>query len=97
MENIYMTKNIYENLDLKIVAEVINLLQRKIRKSSEENLDKFQIFEIEENKMIRHQEYPEEVEEHILNDKFRKMKIWAVQGSDESQGRYWTIMFPEDY
>ena len=97
MENIYMTKNVYENLDLRIIAEVIHLLKRKIRKSSEENLDKFQVFEVEENKMIRRQEEPEEVEEHILNDKFRKMNIWAVQGNDESQGRYWTIMFPEDY
>ena len=97
MENIYMTKNVYENLDLRIVAEVIHLLKRKIRKSSEENLDKFQVFEVENNKMIRRQEEPEEVEEHILNDKFRKMNIWAVQGSDEFQGRYWTIMFPEDY
>ena len=41
MENIYMTKNVYENLDLRIVAEVIHLLKTKIRKSSEENLDKF--------------------------------------------------------
>ncbi len=97
MENIYMTKNVYENLDLRIVAEVIHLLKRKIRKSSEENLDKFQVFEVENNKMIRRQEYPEEVEVHTLNDKFRKMNIWVVQGSDESQGRYWTIMFPEDY
>ena len=56
MENIYMTKNVYENLDLRIVAEVIHLLKRKIRKSSEENLDKFQVFEVEENKMIRRQE-----------------------------------------
>ena len=52
-----MTKNVYENLDLRIVAEVIHLLKRKIRKSSEENLDKFQIFEVENNKMIRRQEY----------------------------------------
>lgn len=84
MENIYMTKNVYENLDLRIVAEVIHLLKRKIRKSSEENLDKFQVFEVNGNKMVRRQEEPEEKEEHILNDKFRKMNIWAVQGSDES-------------
>ena len=55
------------------------------------------MFEVEENKMIRRQEEPEEMEVHTLNDNFRKMNIWAVQGSDESQGRYWTIMFPEDY
>ena len=84
MENIYMTKNVYENLDLRIVAEVIHLLKRKIRKSSEENLDKFQVFEVENNKMIRRQEEPEEMEEHILNDKFGRMNIWAVQGSDKS-------------
>ena len=97
MEKIQVTKNVYENLDLRIVAEIIHLLKRKIRKSSEENLDKFQVFEVENNKMIRRQEEPEEVEEHILNDKFRKINIWAVQGVDKSQGRYWTIMFPEDY
>lgn len=97
MESIYMTKNVYENLDLRIVAEVIHLLKKKIRKSDEENLDTFQVFEIENNKMVRKQEIPEEIEEHTLNDKFKKMKIWAVQGMDESQGKYWTIMFPEDY
>ena len=87
MESIYMTKNVYENLDLRIVAEVIHLLKKKIRKSDEENLDTFQVFEIENNKMVRKQEIPEEIEEHTLNDKFKKMKIWAVQGMDESQGK----------
>ena len=32
MENIYMTKNVYENLDLRIVAEVIHLLKEKSEK-----------------------------------------------------------------
>lgn len=97
MENIYMTKNIYENLDLRLVAEIVYLLKKKIRKNDEESLDKFQIFEVEDNKIIRRQEVPEEMEEHVLNDKFRKMKIWAVQGIDEKIGKYWTLMFPEDY
>ena len=61
MESIYMTKNVYENLDLRIVAEVIHLLKKKIRKSDEENLDTFQVFEIENNKMVRKQEIPEEI------------------------------------
>lgn len=97
MEKIQVTRNISENLDLRLLAEIVQILENKIQKKDKENLDKFQIFEVSENKLICRQEVPEEIEEYTLKNRFQKIKIWAVQGTDKIMGRYWTIMFPEDY
>lgn len=96
MENIYLTRNIKENLDLRILSKIMEILREKIR--TNKNMDYFQIFEISEDTLINKQEVPEEKKEYKLNFKIQsKEKIWAVQGIDEIVGKYWTIMYPEEY
>ena len=96
MENIYLTRNIKENLDLRILTKIMEILREKIR--TDQNIDYFQIFEVTEDTLINKQEVPEEKEEYKLNFKIQsKEKIWAVQGIDEIVGKYWTIMYPEEY
>lgn len=96
MENIYLTRNIKENLDLRMLTKIIEILREKIR--TDKNIDYFQIFEVTEDTLINKQEVPEEKEEYKLNFKIQsKEKIWAVQGIDEIVGKYWTIMYPEEY
>lgn len=96
MENIYLTRNVRENLDLRILAKIMEILREKIR--TNKNMDYFQIFEMTEDTLINKQEVPEEKKEYKLNFKVqREEKIWAVQGIDETVGEYWTIMYPEEY
>lgn len=96
MENIYLTRNIKENLDLRILTKIMEILREKIR--TDKNIDYFQIFEVTEDTLINKQEVPEEKKEYKLNFKIQsKEKIWAVQGIDEVVGKYWTIMYPEEY
>ncbi len=96
MENIYLTRNIKENLDLRMLTKIIEILREKIR--TDKNIDYFQIFEVTEDTLINKQEVPEEKKEYKLNFKIQsKEKIWAVQGIDEIVGKYWTIMYPEEY
>ncbi|WP_302821705.1 DUF960 family protein [Fusobacterium ulcerans] len=96
MENIYLTRNIKENLDLRILKKIMEILREKIR--TDKNIDYFQIFEVTEDTLINKQEVPEEKKEYKLNFKIQsKEKIWAVQGIDEIVGKYWTIMYPEEY
>ncbi|WP_462424702.1 DUF960 family protein [Fusobacterium ulcerans] len=96
MENIYLTRNIKENLDLRILTKIMEILREKIR--TDQNIDYFQIFEVTEDTLINKQEVPEEKKEYKLNFKIQsKEKIWAVQGIDEIVGKYWTIMYPEEY
>ncbi|MDU1911943.1 DUF960 family protein [Fusobacterium sp.] len=96
MENIYLTRNVRENLDLRILAKIMEILREKIR--TDQNIDYFQIFEVTEDTLINKQEVPEEKKEYKLNFKIQsKEKIWAVQGIDEIVGKYWTIMYPEEY
>lgn len=96
MENIYLTRNVRENLDLRILAKIMEILREKIRINK--NMDYFQIFEMTEDTLMNKQEIPEEKKEYKLNFKVqRKEKIWAVQGIDETVGEYWTIMYPEEY
>lgn len=96
MENIYLTRNIRENLDLRILSKIMEILREKIRR--DRNIDYFQIFEIFEDTLINKQEVPEEKREYKLKFKVQsKEKIWAVQGIDETVGKYWTIMYPDEY
>ncbi|MEQ3306508.1 DUF960 family protein [Fusobacterium varium] len=96
MENIYLTRNIKENLDLRILTKIMEILREKIR--TDKNIDYFQIFEVTEDTLINKQEVPEEKKEYKLNFKIQsKEKIWAVQGIDEIVGKYWTIMYPDEY
>ena len=96
MENIYLTRNVRENLDLRILAKIMEILREKIR--TNKNMDYFQIFEMSEDTLINKQEVPEEKKEYKLNFKVQsKEKIWVVQGIDETVGEYWTIMYPEEY
>lgn len=96
MENIYLTRNIRENLDLRILSKIMEILREKIK--TNKNMDYFQIFEISEDTLINKQEVPEEKKEYKLNFKIQsKEKIWSVQGIDEIVGKYWTIMYPEEY
>ena len=96
MEKIYLTRNIKENLDLRILTKIMEILREKIR--TDQNIDYFQIFEVTEDTLINKQEVPEEKKEYKLNFKIQsKEKIWAVQGIDETVGKYWTIMYPEEY
>lgn len=97
MENIYLTKNINEKLDLRILSSITALLKRKIHLTKRENLDHFQIFEVKDNKLIHSQEIPEQLEEYDLVGNFKNVKVWAIEGRNKEQGTYWTIMFPEDY
>ena len=96
MENIYLTRNIKENLDLRVLTKIMEILREKIR--TDQNIDYFQIFEVTEVTLINKQEVPEEKKEYKLNFKIQsKEKIWAVQGIDEAVGKYWTIMYPDEY
>lgn len=97
MENIYMTRNVYENLDLRLLMSIGTLLNNKILKSEKKDIDYLQIFEIKDNKLIHRQEEPKRSEEYILKGKFNNVKIWAVQNTDLYKNTYWTIMLPEEY
>ena len=97
MEKIYMTRNISENLDLRILTSVMALLNNKVLKTKKEDMDYLQIFEINNNKLIHSQEQPKQSKEYNLAGHFKDIKVWAVRGEDEKSGEYWTIMFPEDY
>ena len=80
MENIYLTRNVRENLDLRILAKIIEILREKIRINK--NMDYFQIFEMSEDTLINKQEIPEEKKEYKLNfkiqnkEKIRRENLW---------------------
>ena len=97
VNEIYLTKSIKERLDLRLLIGITKLLKNKILNCKEEDLDYLQIFEVKNNRLIHRQEEPEKSEEYILNGKFNNAKVLAVQGMDREIGKYWTIMFPEDY
>ena len=97
MENIYITKHIEENLDLRLLIIVSILLEQKISKLPKENIDYLQIFEVKNNKLLHRQEVPEQSEEYILQGNFKNTKIWAVRNEDINFNETWKIMFPEEY
>lgn len=97
MENLHITKGIWENLDLRLLITVSILLEQKISKLTKEDIDYLQIFEIKNNKLVHRQEVPEQSEEYILKGNFKNTKIWVVRNEDINFNETWKIMFPEEY
>lgn len=93
MEKIYMTRSISEKLDLRVLIKIKSLLENE----KMEEMDYLQIFEVKDNKLTQKQEQPQMIKNYDLKGNFKDTKVWAVRGEDERVGRYWTIMFPEDY
>lgn len=76
---------------------VVSALRLKEEKEESQGLDYFQIFEFKGNKMINRQEEPQDKIEFELKYEMKECKVWAVLGTDEIFGEYWTIMFPSEY
>lgn len=93
MYSIYLTKKIEEKLNKYLLEKIISIIRKK-----KEEADYLQIFEVSGKELINRQEEPKIVKKFKLPYVFKeKITIWAVRGQDHSVGKYWTIMFPEEY
>ncbi|WP_300344842.1 hypothetical protein [Fusobacterium sp.] len=95
MANIFTTRRIREELDLRNLACVVDTI---LKNEKREDMDDFQIFNLQETIMINKQEVPERIEEIPLGYmNTQKCNVWAVKSIDPTYGEVWTIMYPSEY
>ncbi|NME35598.1 MULTISPECIES: hypothetical protein [Fusobacterium] len=95
MANIFTTRRIREELDLRNLACVVGTI---LRNENKEDIDDLQIFNLQETTMINKQEVPERIEQIPLGYKNnQKCSVWAVKSIDPTYGEVWTIMYPSEY
>lgn len=95
--NIITTESIANELDLRILSKIIQLLKTKNLEGNYNKIDYLQVFEIKDNKIINTQEIPEAKVEIPLNMNITKsLKIFAIRDFFKNQ-TIWTIMFSDEY
>lgn len=95
MANIFTTRRIREELDLRNLACIIDTI---LKNEDRENIDDLQIFTLQETTVINKQEIPERIEKIPLGyTNTQKCNIWAVKSIDPIYGKIWTIMYPNEY
>ena len=91
MSQIYVTNNINQNLDLRIltfITEQISHMDKKV--------DYLQVFDLEDEKLTHSSEVPEYKKVYPLGKKYGDCKIFAIR-TDETKRSYWTVMYAEEY
>lgn len=95
--NIITTESIANELDLRILSKIIQLLKIKDLEKNYNEIDYLQVFEIKDNKIINTQEIPEAKVEIPLNINITKsLKIFAIRDFFKNK-TIWTIMFSDEY
>lgn len=94
---ILATKNINDNLDLRILLKIIELLKIKDLEKDTEKIDYLQVFEVKNNILVNKQEKPENRLEIQMNINFKlELKIFAIRDIFKDK-KIWTIMFADEY
>lgn len=94
MGEFYVTKQLKETLECRLLLYIYNLIEGMEKEVDE--VDYLQVFDIDGNKLIHHQEVPEYRKEHRLEFQGGNMKIFAVrQGSGENS--HWVVMYSDEY
>lgn len=97
INNIITTTSIANELDLRILSKIIQLLKTKDLEKNYNEIDYLQVFEIKDNKIINTQEIPEAKVEIPLNMNITKsLKIFAIRDFFKNK-TIWTIMFSDEY
>lgn len=97
INNIITTTSIANELDLRILSKIIQLLKIKDLEKNYNEVDYLQVFEIKDNKIINTQEIPEAKVEIPLNMNITKsLKIFAIRDFFKNK-TIWTIMFSDEY
>lgn len=94
---ILATKNINDNLDLRILLKIIELLKIKDLEKDTEKIDYLQVFEVKNNILVNKQEKPENRLEIQMNINSKlELKIFAIRDIFKDK-KIWTIMFADEY
>lgn len=91
MNQIYITNNINQNLDLRIltfITEQISHMDKKV--------DYLQVFDLEDEILTHSSEEPEYKKVYPLGRKYSDCKIFAIR-TDETKRSFWTVMYAEEY
>ena len=91
MEKFYITKGVYETLDMRIITYIQALI-----KSMEIEVDYLQVFSISGNVLIHTQEEPEYTKEYTLSKEYKDEKLFCIR-TEEENNSYWTLMFAYEY
>ncbi len=91
MEKFYITKGVYETLDMRIITYIQTLI-----KSMDIEVDYLQVFSISDNVLIHTQEVPEYIKEYTLSKEYRDEKLFCIR-TEEENSNYWTLMLAHEY
>ncbi|GLI57791.1 hypothetical protein PM10SUCC1_33050 [Propionigenium maris DSM 9537] len=91
MEKFYITKGVYETLDMRIITYIQTLI-----KSMDIEVDYLQVFSISGNVLIHTQEVPEYIKEYTLSKEYRDEKLFSIK-TEEENSNYWTLMLAHEY
>jgi len=91
MSQIYVTNNINQNLDLRILTFITDQISHMDKK-----VDYLQVFDLEDEKLTHSSEAPEYKKVYPLGKKYGDCKIFAIR-TDEIKRSYWTVMYAEEY
>lgn len=91
MEKFYITKGVYETLDMRIITYIQTLI-----KSMDIEVDYLQVFSISGNVLIHTQEIPEYTKEYALSKEYRDEKLFCIR-TEEENSSYWTLMLAQEY
>lgn len=91
MNQIYVTHNINQNLDLRILTFITGEISQMDKKS-----DYLQVFDLEDEILTHSSEEPEYRKTYPLGRKYGDCKIFAIRTAEEKRS-YWTVMYAEEY
>ena len=94
MGELHVTKGVRETLNCKLLLLIYNIIENLPRKIEE--VDYLQVFDIQGNKLVHHQEVPEYRKEHELDFEIRDMKLFAVR-QGEGEDSHWVVMYSDEY
>ncbi len=90
-QEFYMTKEISENLDKKLL-----MLIHKIILKMKGEVDYLQVFKVEEGKLTHTQEVPVYRRIYPLSQKHESCTIFAIR-TEEKDRSYWTLLYAHEY
>lgn len=91
MSQIYVTHNINQNLDLRILTFITDEISHM-----DKRVDYLQVFDLEDEILTHSSEQPEYRKIYPLGRKYGDCKIFAIRTEEEKRS-YWTIMYSEEY
>jgi len=94
MGEFYVTRRLKETLECRLLLYIYKLIEGLAEKVEE--VDYLQVFDIEGNKLIHHQEVPEYRKEHRLGFYAGNMKLFAVR-QENGENCHWVVMYSDEY